>query len=411
MGRRARERKQHDHRGRASAEISRFSVVVGAGAASSVDLRPEIELIKAALLYGDEVTVMSPLLTMLLRVEQLGNLGPEQIVELVRRVAPYLLPDDEAETLLNGMDQIDDLLRPSGDRSGAGRIMRREVMRRLGPARALLADAVDGIARRSGVAELSRARSDGLLKVQSLDPGDALDLVASCAISAKLAESGQREESPHTARLVGTYVDRLAEHLEAGRAYLMFDNPTAGLVDAGLREGLFKAAPGPSGRAAQAMTASGLLARLPTFPQASVDEVIDIRADLDGPLSRFRAAMVSASRGFSIEPWDAAFEDELHDFWIETVSPAVQELGEEVRENSSLLATAAGIAGTAKATVPGLTLIGAGLASRTEALKLAGETAAVAVPLLDALRSRRRQAADLRMKPFYFLYAVDAALT
>jgi hypothetical protein len=89
----------------------------------------------------------------------------------------------------------------------------------------------------------------------------------------------------------------------------------------------------------------------------------------------------------------------------------VQEIDEEVRSNASLTELAAGVAGTARATLPGLALIGAGLASHAEAVKLVGEAAAIAVPLLDALRSRRAHGSDLRIKPFYFLYAIDKALS
>ncbi len=367
---------------------------------------------KAALLYGDKVTAMSPLLTMLLRVEELGKLKPLELIELMRRVSPYLLPAGEGAAFVRGLEQIEKFLKPGGGGTPlTGRLVRSELRRRLEPARELLTEGVEDLAERSGVTELAAARSKGLLDIQSVDPGDALDLIASCLISAKLAERGENQESPHTNRLVGAYVERLAQHLEAGRNYLIFDRQTASLVEAGLKDGLFRAAPGPSGRAAQAMTASGLLARLPTFPLASLDEIIDIRKGLAGPLTHFRAAMVSAARDFSSEAWSAEFGDELHDLWVERVAPAVQEIDDEVRSNASLVEIAAGVAGTAKATLPGLSLIGAGLAGHAHALTLAGETAAVAVPLLDALRTRRRGASDLRLKPFYFLYSVDAALS
>jgi hypothetical protein len=66
-------------------------------------------------------------------------------------------------------------------------------------------------------------------------------------------------------------------------------------------------APGPAGRAAQAMGAAGFLARLPTFPPAKVDEIIDIREELQGPLVRFRGAMVKVAREFTAEPWERDF--------------------------------------------------------------------------------------------------------
>lgn len=117
----------------------------------------------------------------------------------------------------------------------------------------------------------------------------------------QLAQSGQRQDNPHTDRLVETFVDRLSSHLSSGHGYLLFDEPIASLTEAAVREGLFTPAEGPAGRSAQAMAASGLMGRLPTFPTAKVDEVLDIRDELAPSLARFRSAMVTISKNFTSE--------------------------------------------------------------------------------------------------------------
>ena len=69
-----------------------FRMVVAANPGSEMTVAPELDLVKAALLYGDKVTFVSPVTTMFLRVDGLQRLSPRQMIELVRRTAPVLLP-------------------------------------------------------------------------------------------------------------------------------------------------------------------------------------------------------------------------------------------------------------------------------------------------------------------------------
>ena len=63
-------------------------------------------------------------------------------------------------------------------------------------------------------------------------------------------------------------------HLSSGAEYLIFDEEVASLTEAAIDEG-FQACTGTGGRSAQAMTAAAFIGRLPTFPKATVDEVLE----------------------------------------------------------------------------------------------------------------------------------------
>lgn len=91
------------------------------------------------------------------------------------------------------------------------------------------------------------------------------------------------------------------------------------------------------------MTAAALMAQLPTFPQATVDEVLDIRAELAAPLRQFRSAMVEVSKDFTSEAWEADFDDEVQNARVESVAPAISEIEASVHDNRSLLTKAAGV--------------------------------------------------------------------
>jgi hypothetical protein len=396
-----------------------FRMVAAANAGPSFSVGSELDLVKAALLYGDKVTLLSPFTTMLLRAEGLQRFTSRQLVELIRRLAPTLKPGPELPQFMHGLDQIDQLLRTTPRGSLNGLLLKGALQEALEPHQRMLAEVVGDVATQAGIDQLARARREGLVEIGNVDPGDQIDLLASCIVSAHLAQSGRHQDNPHTDRLVESFVDRLAKYLSTGRDYLLFDEPIASLTDAAIREGLFTPAPGPAGRSAQAMAASGLMTRLPTFPAATVDEVLDIRSDLAPSLTQFRSAMVTISKGFTSAAWESGFEDELHDAWVETVYPAIEAIEESISQNSSLLSRAASLTGSAKEAWPGLSVLAGGLSllaggvtRHVDLLQVLGGTGAVAgaAPILKALRERNRTHTDIRMQPFYFLYKTEHAL-
>jgi hypothetical protein len=384
-------------------------MVAAANPGTVLNVGSEVDLVKAALLYGDKVTVISPVTTMLLRAEGLQQFNPRQLVDLLRRVVPVLLPPGQLSEFEQGLPEIDRLLRP-GLRGGISEVNRAALHQLLGPGQRMMSEAVRNMNAEAGIDQLARARREGYVTIESADPGDEVDLLASCIVSAHLFQTGQRQANPHTGRVVETFVDKLRKHLSSGKEYLIFDEPIASLTEAAIREGLFTPAKGPKGRCAQAMAASGLMGTLPTFPKATVDEVIDIRRELAPSLAQFRSAMVTISKNFASAPWESDFEDELHDVWVETVHPAVEAIEASVRDNRSLFSLTTDYVGAANTAWSGLTIVAAGLLGHAGAAQALGGAWAGAAPLLQVIRDRRTARNDIRMQPFYFLYKAEQAL-
>jgi hypothetical protein len=378
-------------------------MVVAASPGSEVSVAPELGLIKAALLYGDEVTLLSPVTTMFLGVEGLGRFSMIEQVRLIRMVAPYLM-ENGVEELLKGFDTLDTVLRARG---AGSRLLQARLTEMMRPAQETLSAEIATIVRNAEVDQLARARAEGLLKIESANPATTIDLISDVVIAAKLRERGEPTDSGHAERMVATFVGKLSDHLSLGREYLLLDESVADLTKAAIKAGMFKPADGPAGRSAQAMTASGLMGRLPTFPDATVDEVLDIREVLAPALTQFRSAMVTLSKDFKSPAWETGFEDEVHDAWIESVHPAVEAIDSSVCENKSLLAMTTG---TLKAGSPGLAILGAGAVGHDDPVLIAGAAASITGPLFQALRDYKATATSIKMQPFYFLYALRKAL-
>jgi hypothetical protein len=178
-------------------------MVAAANPGPSLNVSPELDLVKAALLYGDKVTLLSPVTTMLLRAEGLQHFSSRRIADLLCRVAPYLLPAEQLAGFERALPMINQLLRPTLN-GGISEWQREALHEFLGQGRGMLSQAVRDLGAQAGIDQMARARREGLIKVENADPGDEIDLLASCLISAQLAQSGQRQGNPHSDRVVET---------------------------------------------------------------------------------------------------------------------------------------------------------------------------------------------------------------
>jgi hypothetical protein len=94
----------HSHRTTDHARVqpddpARVRIAVVTGPSSEMSLGKEIGLCKAALLYGDAVTLYSPNALLLASVERLGNANPDERIELLRAFFPIVRPEAGSETL------------------------------------------------------------------------------------------------------------------------------------------------------------------------------------------------------------------------------------------------------------------------------------------------------------------------
>lgn len=383
-----------------------FRMVVAASPGAHLNINSELELVKAAALYGDKVTLLSPVATMLLRAKNLDGMPQSRLLELLRRVRPHLSDEGDNTDFASGIDKMQALLRRRS-RSANDAISRQLINQQLGPALGELSMVVRNIASQAGLDQLDKARASGLVQIESTDPGDEFDLLVECIVAARHAQSGEPRAAVSDNAVVDTYIEKLRRHLATGREYLLFDEATASLMDSAIRAGVWTPAKGPAGRSAQAMTGAGLMGRLPSFPDASMDEVLDIRTALSAPLIRFRAAMVTVSNGLKSKAWERDFADEVHDVWVESVSPAVAAIEGAVRDDRSLRTAASRCANSLSASLPGIGIFAAGAVGQTGAIQMIGGAAAGVAPLLKHWRDRYEDGQEVRMQPFYFLYALD----
>lgn len=273
------------------------TVAVGPPGESPPDLGPEVGLVKAALLYGDRVALVSPAASLLRR--------------LLAEVALARTPAQRLDLLASLADDLGLGIAPA---AMAARIREPGVARAVERAWGGFVRRLDGACRRNGLQELAVAERAGVLEIVDLANADApADLAASTA---------------------DRYAGRVLEAIAGGTTHALLDGPTAEAVRGALPP---LSAPRVE-RARHVGLAESLVARLPLFDRATVAETLDARRDLDRHLARFRHAVTAFSASVASAAWDPDFRVEAERVFLRDVAPAVRDVEDAIESTGYLRA-------------------------------------------------------------------------
>lgn len=374
---------------------------------SNVNLARDVRLAKAAVLYADEVELISPGTEMIASLVQLAVAGPDAVVELLSEL------DESTLTYLNGgravpksvienfrllMAMDDESLETLGSLTGND----------FTELRALAGDArtqVDGVVTQlretaqrmfedSGASELAVAIEEGLVTVRPI-----------------MATAGSTRSSD----LTEAYAKCLKELIADPRSALLMDEMMGSLARAMIDEGVATPSSVATRRSSEALLGGGFLIRLPALNVAPMNELLDLRRDLDGSLTRYRSGVANLTARLSTGPFDAEAEEAVDHIFGAVVVPAVDEIREEmsahglVRDIARHWATDA--RSVALATI-GPVLAGgvvqaADLTQAVVALPVIGSVGQAAI---NAGLERSRQRRDAQRREFFYLYELDRRL-
>jgi hypothetical protein len=206
--------------------------------------------------------------------------------------------------------------------------------------------------------------------------------------------------------------DLLADSVGAGaRTFPLFDDDAGGLVRAMVAEG--KVSVQNPARSAEAGTAGRLIGGLQAFPNATMEDLLDVREALTGPRVRFRSALSGLTAEFENASWDEDFDREVADLYRRSVAPALLEI-EETLDALGARATLLRLASHERL-IPAATTLGlaaaaaVGYADLPAAVYSAPVAPALAAGAKEALR-RTEIAATAASNSFYFLHAANQDL-
>lgn len=147
---------------------------------------------------------------------------------------------------------------------------------------------------------------------------------------------------------------------------------------------------------------TGFPSMLPSFEDATVTEVLEIRRELEKPLIRFRSAVFEMANTVSDVPLSRDFSATIADLYVQVVAPSLEDLSESIGDHSAIRELALGVLDRPSAVVAGA------VALATHSIELAIVAGALDRASRAALAAReaRRTA---RRHQFFFLRQVQRA--
>jgi hypothetical protein len=339
-----------------------------------LDLSGELRQVKAALLYADSVTLNSPTVASL-------------------NVGEWFLDRTIPEEGLNAVLKYDEPLSNDPVLMAAAHVYQ---YRRVNGRQRSLASLERAIAREPSPSQLRTASSDVSELLSARDAG---------VLRLEVSQIGYRAYPDLATPLAMETTRALGS---SSTSYPMFDIRIAG----GLKHfgSLLRRRGLKASSATEVHLAAAFIGRMQTFPDAKMDEVLDVRRELAGPLTRFRSAVSGIAREMDETPIDAEFARAADARYRESVAPALLEIRELQQERGyfrQLLRQATigearpdvgATIGLAAVTYAALPALGAAVAGMT------GPALSAAVNLATAVaRERARLGRELGANKFIFL--------
>lgn len=364
-------------------------------------LRNDVALVKAAVLYADEVEVLGLAAGL---VHSLGlspesqNMSLREMMELTDRVTgSATLTPAHRENLI----RAERAAKRGQVQSPEIRRGLEEIERVAAHARGLLRTGQMDVIESTGADELTPALDAGLVTVANV--GGDLE-------SALLAVTGRRDETT-TGEQVQEWIDEVTRRLLDHRTRLLFDDQSEDLVRELLAEGVVPMDIMGLRLAGKAAVGAGLVSRLPTFTHTPMDELLDFRRDMATPLKRYRSAVSRFSR--QLPPLtEAELRDGVNELWETDVEPALLEIKETMAESSFLkeAARAAGKSVGVYMTAGAGIWMGLGAVSDlsqlvTAAIATAPKTSQIVADAALATQAARR---PVRKHELFYLHAISS---
>lgn len=377
-------------------------------------------LVKPALLYADRVTVYSPVAQMFRSVEGLASISdPRQQIEAILQISSGVPPlesplDADPQTLsqLRMFLKADPrIVRVLARKMGTGGREIEGLYEKLGEVSAIwekqMPDAVAKAKAATGGGELHVAVEAGAVEIADLTGASSSRLLRDSIRAALGSRSGESMDE-----LMVAYVTRTAEILTAGKTFPLLDAASSDLVRAMEREAVIEPSTYAARRGSEIGAATRFMGFLPHFPDLPMDEVLDLRNELRGPLVGFRSAMGELTRDFASRSFDDEFALEVADAWRHRVEPALVEIREALAEHGLLREVASVALGDPRRIlVEAGGVVAAGHGDLLSISEMMTAALATGIPIADvlgrAILNTRKARRHVRRNGFYFLHQLS----
>lgn len=342
-----------------------------------LSIESEVMLLKTALLYADKVkfcSITTSTLTMLLGV---SDLPIEELIDLYSTHNPDIKNQFHNYKILKDRKKL----------NKRQRVFIQQFERVIKQGREKLHELTVQQATDAGLEEIVKAFESGLLELQLFtNVGD---------------------------EVTNEYFEIVSEAILSGTTYPIFDELTSNVVNEAVSSNRILPDKIHIDRGKQVALSSQLLRRLPLFDKAKIDEILDIRKELNLPLVKFRSEIIKYSKEVKSEAWNKNFHLEAEQVFIESIKPAILEIEEKCQSNSFLRSFLPDIVD--KPIIPigtsALSVLLANTGNLPEIVSTGlGLTAGASVATLRSYKEFSRKVQEIKQNNLYFYYKAGKIL-
>jgi hypothetical protein len=386
-----------------------LQITIGSYPTNSLNLDQELKLLKAAILYGDQVELYSLKASLIGMILKLKDIPAPLQIRLLEDVSPYLMTDVESVAFLKNLQAYKEVItkRP---KPRSVLIMQRQFTNEWRHVRNFALE----LAHTSGFQDIERAIDAGVVDLHTFETANsqqqAVDFIADCVASAShsplLAERHPKMEVRDNL-ILQEFVQGMISTVSDGASLPLFDEQTSSLINAGVKEGKIIPSRTVTAGAKHSALAADLLDRIPHFEDASVDQVLEIRNELDRHLVRFRSALIKFSETIKTAAWEKDFPADADNVFRRDVAPAILDIEDATKSNKLLATIVRGLAEKPLA-VPSGSAIGLAISTFSglpQALTLSiGASAAAGMVIFDAYKAWSEKNLHVQQNAMYFYY-------
>lgn len=293
-----------------------LDILIGLSPDSNVSISEELEYIKVALLYGDNITLVSPKSLLFLCVSCVLGMNERQTYRYFIDMIKDIENDDYQKEQYELVFQQYIAIKKKKHKSMQELLLIKQMEMQFNSSIEEYKNKIIEIFGEESILQFISAMNTNRLVVDTLNVEENSELFSD--------------------RLIEDFFNKVSRAVVNGDKYPIYNKSTVDLLKGAIKEGKIEVPSYSNNNIKNVNVASDLILRLPIFESATVEEIIDIRKELDKYVNNFRGAIVDYSEKIKSEPWTNEFEHEAYNLFLKEVNPKVMAIDEEVRANKLL---------------------------------------------------------------------------
>lgn len=290
-----------------------FHITIGSSS-EKPNFDNDLRLVKSSLLYADKIKLCSPISSEALRYLTITEeSNPKKQLEFLKSFSSYFMNNEVSQNFLNDVAGYEKMLQRKHLNSNQliVKINFEKLLKRVFlPVKEKFLETAENL----GMKPLLPLIESKILEIHPLGVQTKFDY-----------DKSMKELVKFLGQTISDY-----------NTYPLFNDEIGNLVKLGIKEDKIKVSEHGIARGKHSALAVNLLERLPLFDEAEINEVLDIKRELERPLKRFRSAMIKFSEGIKNASWDEEFSYDAEIIFIREIEPAILDIEDAIKSNNYL---------------------------------------------------------------------------